>query len=337
MSEKQKKNYKKTPEQLEILQSYYDQGMTNYRTDNLEARSLLSEAVIKTSLSESQVKHWIDSKKKKPTEKVKIRTRKARGVDIFKSEYMQDAKKNEEMYNPNEALTRATIEWNLLSSDEKENYNSRAVDIIPPKFDELSAEAQKVKISMTRRKIIALCKEMESYGVDLLVLEADKERRGKNITAYGSEKAYDFWDNHDDLEWEFSCFMNGVSTKENRPLLSERKEVANLLNNRFRCMKIATRSTVPYKQISEGLFEVRGLPNGFYFKKPSACAIWELDLLKQHMDDITFMKCRPANVSSNDHQVMLQKMYRQLCRQLFRQMLRQMKEHQTTTKYRPRN
>ena len=50
---------------------------------------------------------------------------------------------------------------------------------------------------------------MESYGVDLLVLEADKKRTGKNITAYGSVKAYDFYESHDDLEWEYSCFMNG--------------------------------------------------------------------------------------------------------------------------------
>ena len=50
---------------------------------------------------------------------------------------------------------------------------------------------------------------MEDYGVDMLVLEADKERRGKDVLGYGTAKAGDFLECHDELEWEFSCFMNG--------------------------------------------------------------------------------------------------------------------------------
>ena len=46
---------------------------------------------------------------------------------------------------------------------------------------------------------------------------------------------------------------------------------------------------MPYKKISDGLVEVRGLPDDFHFKKPSACAKWELEVLKKHIDDISFV------------------------------------------------
>lgn len=50
---------------------------------------------------------------------------------------------------------------------------------------------------------------MEDYGVDVLVLEVYKAKRGNDVTAYGTKRAEEFLDAHEDLEWEFSCFMNG--------------------------------------------------------------------------------------------------------------------------------
>lgn len=49
------------------------------------------------------------------------------------------------------------------------------------------------------------------------------------------------------------------------------------------------KTRVPYKMLKDGLVEVRGLPDGFLFKKPSACSKWELEIIKEHMDDISFV------------------------------------------------
>ena len=59
-------------------------------------------------------------------------------------------------YNPNEAIPRAAQEWNNLADEEKEEYRMRAQNVVPPIFEELPEAAQKAKIKMTRKKIIAL-------------------------------------------------------------------------------------------------------------------------------------------------------------------------------------
>ena len=56
---------------------------------------------------------------------------------------------------------------------------------------------------------IMKCEELEMYGVDTLVMEADCQRRGRHIVAYGSHKAREFWDSHEDLNWDFATFING--------------------------------------------------------------------------------------------------------------------------------
>ena len=50
---------------------------------------------------------------------------------------------------------------------------------------------------------------MEGYGSDIFIMEVNKAKRGNNVTCYGSRRAEDFLEAHGDLEWEFSCFMNG--------------------------------------------------------------------------------------------------------------------------------
>lgn len=51
---------------------------------------------------------------------------------------------------------------------------------------------------------------MEEYGVDIMVMQADKARKGNNVLVYGSKRTEDFLEAHEDLEWEYSCFMNGI-------------------------------------------------------------------------------------------------------------------------------
>ena len=46
----------KTNAQIEILQRFYDSGMTSYGKDHTEARKMLLEAVQEANLTECQVK-----------------------------------------------------------------------------------------------------------------------------------------------------------------------------------------------------------------------------------------------------------------------------------------
>ena len=46
----------KTSAQIEVLEEFYQNGMTSYGKDHQEARKLLVEAVEQTGLSEGQVK-----------------------------------------------------------------------------------------------------------------------------------------------------------------------------------------------------------------------------------------------------------------------------------------
>ena len=41
---------------------------------------------------------------------------------------------------------------------------------------------------------------MEEYGVDIMVLQADKARNGNNVLVYGSKRTEDFLEAHEDLE-----------------------------------------------------------------------------------------------------------------------------------------
>lgn len=50
----------KTDSQIEILEKFYQSGMTSYGIDNHEARELLAEAVEETNLPEKTVKVFYD-------------------------------------------------------------------------------------------------------------------------------------------------------------------------------------------------------------------------------------------------------------------------------------
>ncbi|XP_066922480.1 uncharacterized protein [Clytia hemisphaerica] len=260
--------------------------MTSYGRDHKEVKKLIEEAVERTGLTAQQIKNWINHQKK-PTDdskKEKVLTRKPRGYDLFRREELAGK------VNPTNSVAAANKAWADLSAEERKEFNERASQVVIPKFEDLSPDAQKIKLTSIRNKIKQLCTELESYGVDTLVIEADSLRMGRHINAYGSTKARDFWEAQEDLYWDFSTFINGTSHNkaDQKPSKSVRQEVADLLNSRFR-KQIGNRSSVPYKMISEGEIKVDGLPNDFELRNPSKCANWELDIIKQHMENISFL------------------------------------------------
>uniref|UniRef100_A0A7M5XLX1 Uncharacterized protein n=1 Tax=Clytia hemisphaerica TaxID=252671 RepID=A0A7M5XLX1_9CNID len=143
--------------------------------------------------------------------------------------------------------------------------------------------------------------ELESYGIETLVLEADTvrtRRKANHIMTYGSDAALDFSDGHTDLDWDFASFINGLSA-EDRASKSERNEVAKLLNKKFSSLK-TSRKRVPYKRICNGSVQVVGLPEGFILRKPAACTKQELEVIKDNMESISFIVRRgdPAKAYS---------------------------------------
>ncbi|XP_066917480.1 uncharacterized protein [Clytia hemisphaerica] len=221
----------KTPEQVKILDELYERGMTSYGRDHKEVKKLIEEAVERTGLTAQQIKNWINHQKK-PTDdskKEKVLTRKPRGYDLFRREELAGK------VNPTNSVAAANKAWADLSAEERKEFNERASQVVIPKFEDLSPDAQKIKLTSIRNKIKQLCTELESYGVDTLVIEADSLRMGRHINAYGSTKARDFWEAQEDLYWDFSTFINGTSHNkaDQKPSKSVRQEVADLLNSRF--------------------------------------------------------------------------------------------------------
>ncbi|XP_066922481.1 uncharacterized protein [Clytia hemisphaerica] len=205
--------------------------MTSYGRDHKEVKKLIEEAVERTGLTAQQIKNWINHQKK-PTDdskKEKVLTRKPRGYDLFRREELAGK------VNPTNSVAAANKAWADLSAEERKEFNERASQVVIPKFEDLSPDAQKIKLTSIRNKIKQLCTELESYGVDTLVIEADSLRMGRHINAYGSTKARDFWEAQEDLYWDFSTFINGTSHNkaDQKPSKSVRQEVADLLNSRF--------------------------------------------------------------------------------------------------------
>ncbi|XP_066914415.1 uncharacterized protein [Clytia hemisphaerica] len=273
----------KTAQQIETLESFFQKGMTSYGRDNVNGLKLLDEAVKETGLTETIVKEWIRNKKKAPSKKKteKVNERNPRGYDLFKSKWLTD--------NPNSSLREANIAWKELVDEEKLDFNKRASEIEEVNFHDKPVEWQKKKISLTRKKILDLCKELEGYGVETLVMEVDTDRARKEpnfVLTYGSERALDFSDQQSDLDWEFASFINGCSEDERAPK-SERNEVANLLNQKFLSLKTG-RTRVPYKRLKDGTIDVHGLPDGFELRKPASCTKRELAIIKDHINNISF-------------------------------------------------
>ena len=59
---------------------------------------------------------------------------------------------------------------------------------------------------------ILQCKELESFGVETVVLEADTDRersRPNHVFRYGSDVGVDFSEDQPDLIWYYAAAVNG--------------------------------------------------------------------------------------------------------------------------------
>ena len=50
---------------------------------------------------------------------------------------------------------------------------------------------------------------MESFGVEVAVLDNDPRRTGNKVNVYGSKKGIDFVDDQENLIWEFAVYSSG--------------------------------------------------------------------------------------------------------------------------------
>ncbi|XP_066934131.1 uncharacterized protein [Clytia hemisphaerica] len=271
MSKRIRSTMSKTLEQKSILQKYYDQGMTSYGKDHYEAKQMVLKAVEETGLSEKQVKDWINNQNKPPkvSKTEKIYTKKPRGCDLFKRKYFENLKGT--VYDPKIAMKKANEKWGQLSDIEKKSYEEEAASIVVAGFDDLPVEEQKARINEIRKKMNIMCQELESYGVEILVMDYDlnDERAMKEgVNSFGSNRSADFLEANDRLEWRFAQFMDGV-------------------------LKIG-RTTVPYKAIADGIVEVHGLPEGFQFRNPTLLSKSELTTIKDNIDNISFVFPKPS-------------------------------------------
>uniref|UniRef100_A0A7M5WXD5 Uncharacterized protein n=1 Tax=Clytia hemisphaerica TaxID=252671 RepID=A0A7M5WXD5_9CNID len=170
----------------------------SYGKDHYEAKQMVLKAVEETGLSEKQVKDWINNQNKPPkvSKTEKIYTKKPRGCDLFKRKYFENLKGT--VYDPKIAMKKANEKWGQLSDIEKKSYEEEAASIVVAGFDDMPVEEQKV--NEIRKKMNIMCQELESYGVEILVMDYDlnDERAMKEgVNSFGSNRSADFLEAND--------------------------------------------------------------------------------------------------------------------------------------------
>ncbi|XP_066935366.1 uncharacterized protein [Clytia hemisphaerica] len=265
---------------------------------------MISQAAKETGLSEKQVKDWISNHNKPPkvSKRDKLYLTKPRAYDVFRKKYFKELEGT--VYDPQIALAKANEKWGQISKFERKIYEDEAEAVVVADFHELPIEDQRSKINDTRKKISRMCQELDGYGVEVLVMDYDTndERATKEgVNSCGSLRSASFLEAENRLEWRFAQFMDGILGKvaeENQePRQAARKEVVDLLNNKIRALQIG-RTTVPYKAIVEGSVEVIGLPEGFHFRNPALMTKKELILIKENIDNISFLCPKPRSNES---------------------------------------
>ncbi|XP_071941110.1 uncharacterized protein [Antedon mediterranea] len=246
-----------------VLIALYEKGMSSYRSDRQKV--LLAKAVEKTGLLEEQVKDWIGNYKKKLSGKKrpckeKLRIRKQTGHQLFMSEHIKEELDKGRTYT--DCRVSGLKKWQeLKQSNESASYEERARLALPlPTTPSQMTEGQnKIAIARKTKEIEKKIQEMVNLGCQCIavILHPNND----TIFSFGSEEGNYFME-REQLTTKFLSFSNGPNATQVNKKKKLRREVQELLNNKFK--QASGKDRVPYKEVMNGKWRVCGLdPIGF--------------------------------------------------------------------------
>ncbi|KAJ8045841.1 General transcription factor II-I repeat domain-containing protein 1 [Holothuria leucospilota] len=293
-----RRNCKLTSQQQELLEGYWEGGMTSYRTS--ENKRKLVEAAKQTNLKTKQIKNWIDNKKARLARKryghkrtkISLHPKKKSAYGCFMSEFISkhassgSVDASSTLKNGNKAWQK--VKKNKGSFDKYVDMAVKRNTMAPSPLLQQQKNTIKKKIA---QEIEQLCNKMREVGGEAFFVSVDD---GGNILTTGTEVGQRYIEAEEDVIRRFGVQVTGGQTtrpSDNRANLMQ--QVQELFNEKY--FHATGKRKFSYKQLALGNVMVIGLPEGVCCKRPSAYGIKDMQRLMEMRNALSVVVTSPED------------------------------------------
>ncbi|CAH1273364.1 GTF2IRD1 [Branchiostoma lanceolatum] len=196
-------------------------------------------------------------------------------------------------------LADANHAWTMLPEEEKKKFDEEAKKNVRPKPEDLSAEAKQATVRKLFREIEDIVPKLKSLGCEMFCKAASQ---GEIFTANTAKGEAFLNSKIPRVNTQFALAIGGPSSKSEASKTAEanklRPKAQDMLNAIARS-QMSCRDFPYRKVLEEHKIVVKGLPEGFAFRKPCAMGADELKILLQHGNKITLHVQDDSTISTS--------------------------------------
>ncbi|XP_047136533.1 uncharacterized protein LOC124813474 isoform X3 [Hydra vulgaris] len=263
-----------------ILVKKFNEGMNGCGKRCL---SLITEVAGETHLSIKTVKSWIarhkaksrksdvDFSVKQKRKKVSINTQVLRGYDLWKQNQLLSLE-DSDFDNRNFCFKNLGHNWSLLTNNEKESWNKKAL-LQRNKLLPLTKEEKEIKSKKLLKQLKKVVEELANMGNDVVAVTCLAHGGAPVVTA--TERGCQFLLNSEELNFQFKFaeFLKEIS----------RLALPKHLQQRFR------KCHIPYKKYVPTIISAHGLPDGQVLRYPSSMGTALLANIVENQNEINIV------------------------------------------------
>ncbi|XP_047136534.1 uncharacterized protein LOC105848957 isoform X3 [Hydra vulgaris] len=289
-----------------ILVKKFNEGMNGCGKRCL---SLITEVAGETHLSIKTVKSWIarhkaksrksdvDFSVKQKRKKVSINTQVLRGYDLWKQNQLLSLE-DSDFDNRNFCFKNLGHNWSLLTNNEKESWNKKAL-LQRNKLLPLTKEEKEIKSKKLLKQLKKVVEELANMGNDVVAVTCLAHGGAPVVTA--TERGCQFLLNSEELNFQFKFAEFLKAPIVNKEMVEKNKlctKVADILNKKYEISRLALpkhlqqrfrKCHIPYKKYVPTIISAHGLPDGQVLRYPSSMGTALLANIVENQNEINIV------------------------------------------------